>query len=283
LCGFGDGASGTPTKVDESLKLEIAKAIQDTPGLREIIEMAGRKVSSARKVHATKSAMMQTEVVGIEVGNDLQALLPTELVKLAEPEYEAMFMRGYLERSLMQYERSGVEKKEQGPVLVALDESSSMRGAKEAWSKGLAMGMLMIAMKQKRAFRLIHFAGSVTRVDDFPVGDSDPKKLLEMLSHFSGGGTSFETPLRAAHDAIKNDGLADADVMLITDGVCSTTEEFRRWWQYERESLGFCCYGVHIGAPGGVPAASLGSLCDETHGILDLTNDKAVTDSLFSI
>jgi len=86
------------------------------------------------------------------------------------------------------------------------------------------MGLLEIAISQKRDFAAIHFSG-----------DTNPKKLkvhyflkeepysiekvLECVEYFDGGGTFFEAPLKRAQDIItEHKKFTTADLIFVTDG-----------------------------------------------------------------
>ena len=282
LCGWDDSA-GAPSVMDPALRAELAERVRKTPKLAEIAKQAGRLRQIASGVQRMKPAT-GCEVTSIECGNDVSRLLPTELVKLTDPALMLDFSRGYLERSLLQYEVKGKVAEGRGPIVVCLDSSGSMGGEREVWSKAIALALLSVARKQKRSCRVIHFDCDIGRVDDFDGKASvDANELLDSMCYFSGGGTDFEGPLREAHEAIaKESGLRKADVVFITDGICKTKESFRSWWATERERLGFNVFGIHVGAPGGVASKSLGELSDKVVGVADIANDAVVHD-VFSL
>jgi len=95
------------------------------------------------------------------------------------------------------------------------------------------MGLLEIAISQKRDFAAIHFSG-----------DTNPKKLkvhyflkeepysiekvLECVEYFDGGGTFFEAPLKRAQDIItEHKKFTTADLIFVTDGEAPIGDKFR--------------------------------------------------------
>jgi uncharacterized protein with von Willebrand factor type A (vWA) domain len=224
---FGYGTEpGKDGYNDPAQKLEMANLVRKNPKLVEIAKIAGRFRREARDKQSKKPMHGQDEITDIELGADLGRTVPAELMKLMNPLTKAEFQRKFLERSLMQYHMEAVEDVENGPIIVCIDNSGSMGGIKEIWSKGVALAMCQIAVDQKRPFAIIHFDTVVQRVDVFDTKDVDPKALIESISYFSGGGTAFDPPLKAAFEMIIRDAdrrenetenFGHSDVVFITD------------------------------------------------------------------
>jgi uncharacterized protein with von Willebrand factor type A (vWA) domain len=159
-----------------------------------------------------------------------------------------------------------------------------MEGAKEIWSKSLALALLHVATMQKRACRVIHFNGALVRVDDWLPGKVDPLDLLRSMENFYGGGTAFEPPLRTALEAIERDvKLKRADVVLVTDGEAEISEDFLAEWIAAKKKLAFTCYAVHVDAPGGVAPAQLLAIANQVIGLADIAKDQAATDAVLGV
>lgn len=97
------------------------------------------------------------EIHTVGIGNDLSRVLPAELVQLRHPLMKGEFKPRFIEGKLMQYELKGTEKQGKGPIIVCCDNSGSMSGDREVWSKAVALALLEVATMQKRAFVCIHF------------------------------------------------------------------------------------------------------------------------------
>lgn len=284
LSAWGTGCSTTGAPTGLGLKAQLARQIAQNPRLRQIAEQAGRLKRIAIQKHGARPDRSPSELTEIEMGSDLQRLLPVELAKLCDAKRWLEFARGYVEGALLQYALEGSEPLGRGPVVVCLDESSSMEGPREIWSKALTLALLQIATLEHRWVRVVRFNGDVVRVDDWPPGHIDPLDLIESMSTTYPGGTAFEPPLRSALDAIQREpGLAKADVILVTDGEAPVSEEFSAEWKRQREQLGFTCYAVHVDAAGGVPPTSLRRIADHVIGLSDVRSDGAATDALFAL
>ena len=271
FAGWGAG-SGSPQAVGGAEKAQLASQVECNPKLAEIAKEAGRLKQIASSVQRQKPAE-GCEVSSVKCGDDLGRLLPSELVKLTDPALILDFGKKFTERSLLEYDLKSKQPEGRGPIVVCIDNSYSMSGSREVWSKAMALALLTIARKQKRDCRVIHFDSSVSRTDDFKfTEDVEVQHLLNSMVHFSGGGTNFENPLRAAHETIDTD-LKKADIVFITDGECDVSDDFREWWDAERKALDYNVFGIHVGAPGGVAARTLDELSDKSVGVADVAND----------
>ena len=284
FCAWGKGSGARWHPTSTAAKAELARRVSRSDRLQQLVEVAGRLKHMAAVKQRCKAERSASELTAIGRGADLGRVLPSELVLLAHPASANEFARRFVERGLLQYELNDTEVRGRGPIVVCLDQSSSMEGSKEIWSKALALAMLEVAAQQDRPCRVIHFNGGVVRVDDWPAGRAGPVALLKSLESFAGGGTDFEAPLRCALEAIDGDRtLRQADVILVTDGEAEINPTFRDEWFRARESRGFTCFAVHVDAPAGVAPRVLHEIADEVIGLADVTNDAAVTDRLLSI
>jgi uncharacterized protein with von Willebrand factor type A (vWA) domain len=283
FCGWGTGA-GVEQAVGVDVKAELARRVRKSDKLQALAREAGRLRRIAAEKQRSRVDHARDEVVDIELGDDLGRLLPSELLKLADPVLRLEVARRLLEKSAMQYRLGGKEPQGRGPIVLCIDQSSSMEGAKEIWSKSLALALLHVATMQKRACRVIHFNGALVRVDDWLPGKVDPLDLLRSMENFYGGGTAFEPPLRTALEAIERDvKLKRADVVLVTDGEAEISEDFLAEWIAAKKKLAFTCYAVHVDAPGGVAPAQLLAIANQVIGLADIAKDQAATDAVLGV
>ena len=281
--GFGT-EPGTDGYTSAEDKIAVAKHIKDNPKLKEIAELAGRFRREARTVQSNKKVPGHDELSDIETGADLGRLIPAELMKLNNKYLKLEFARKMLERNLMQYKLESVEKKDRGPIIVCIDNSGSMRGAREVWSKAIALAMCQIAIDQKRAVEIIHFDNDVRRKDVFEPGKVDHTKLIESMLYFSGGGTNFGPPLgEAFRDIIEanENGLGDADVIFITDGLAELSEKQKDIVYIAKEAAGASLYAMQLDDR---RTGALAAISDEVFLIADLYADNThLKDTIFSV
>ena len=230
-------------------KIKIAQNIKDNPKLKRIAEIAGRFQRLALHYQSIKTKHGMDEIVDITCGNDLNRIVPTELVLMDDPDLDILFYQKYSERKLLQLEMEGKEPKAKGPIIICIDNSGSMAGEREVWSKGFALGLLTIAKKQKREFVIIHF-GNKDEIKEYQfTKKKEPMKLFEALSFFFGGGTDFERPLLRAMiwiAGVGQESFKESDIVFVTDGECVVSEKFVTVYETAKKTHGFRTFGILI-------------------------------------
>lgn len=202
---------------------QVRKLLQGNPRVRRIAQIAGRLKMRAREAQRTKVNYVPEQIVDVTVGAEIQRLLPSETMLLADGETELLLLKKLLERQALEYRLEGRESLDRGPVILCVDGSGSMAGARHEWAMGVALALMEICAKQKRPFALIHFDALVQK--EYLVtkpADLNLEQLVEMVTYFSDGGTNFGPPLQRALTLIERDRgagvLGKADVVLLTDG-----------------------------------------------------------------
>lgn len=223
--GVGTG-DGKPVSGKE--RLELAHILQTNPHVREIARMAGGMQMMALNKRKNRTLHPPTEIVNITMGDDLANVLPSELLLLADPATEDEFIQRFAERRLLQYDLRGFEREGQGPIVVCIDESGSTAGMVEMWEKGIALALLAIARREKRAFAVVHFASAheIFVQKWLRPKDASPTELVQMAQHFFNGGTDFESPLREAVRIMDEAAFQKGDIVFITDGESRVSDEF---------------------------------------------------------
>lgn len=136
VLGAGDGA-GAMSRVNAPPNV-VRKALQSNAKLRKILKLAGRMKSAAIQKQRSKATPGREELCDVTAGDDLARLVPSELVNLADPETEAVLFRRITERAAMVYELRGKVSVSEGPIILCVDESGSMAGARDEWAKAAA-------------------------------------------------------------------------------------------------------------------------------------------------
>lgn len=221
LAGLGHGhGAGALTAVNAPTE-QVAKALRDNPELRRIAAIAGRIRLSAKREQNTKCDHGREEICDIETGRDVQRLLPSELVMLADPDLELLLLRKLSEGQALQYRMRGTERAEKGPIVLMVDGSASMSGARHEWAAGVALAFMEVAAMQRRSFALVHFGSTICKHDviENPRGLSLPK-LIEMVCYFANSGTNIQDCVDWVKDTLIPDTgcLKGADLLLVTDG-----------------------------------------------------------------
>lgn len=298
--GWGQGTGGARQSGDVKTRAKMAQTALTNPRLRRIAELVGRMKIMAAAAQRKRTDRAGDEIVDVEVGDDLSRILPSELMRLMDPDLEIAAMRDMIEGGMLQYRMQDSKPEGRGPIILALDESGSMSGGRNDWAAAVFLSLLSIAAHQKRDLRLVHFGGSnytgprdvfttpdaydELTVTDFPKGQATPDLAMNEALHFFDGGTDYHLWMRASLEAIEANAYNKADVVVVTDGICGVTSDALLAWTKARQEREFKAIGILIGnAPQGTGV--LHDLCDEVHNIADVgyRHDEGALNAAFSV
>ena len=242
---FGQGG-----RMPAGERLELGRRLARNKKLGELARMVGRFKQDARAIRKRTLERGVAEAYDVERGADLGRMIPSELVAMHHPMLRHDFHRRLLEGSILQYRLQDDEQKHKGPMVVCVDVSSSMEGQKELWAKAVSLTLMDIARRQRRLFRAVMFSSSnVVKVLDLNRErryQPDLNKVMEMAEYFPGGGTDFEAPIDAAMDLIEEKQLKRADIVIITDGECQVSPEWRAHLKERKDALDFSIFAVLV-------------------------------------
>ncbi len=269
--GLGPGEPGSN---DPRAIAELYKRVRNEPGLRKISELAGRFRRVAQSKQRQKVSHGLDDVVGVEPGGDVGRLLPSELVRLAVPELELDTLRRIVERQALCREHHAVEPVGKGPILISVDESGSMEGAKSHTAKALALALAWVARQQRRWCGLIAYSGkSGERLLALPPGRWDEVALCDWLTAFIGHGSDLDVPIEELPRMYKEIGAPPGvtDLVMVTDARCRIPPELKNHFLDWRQTVRVRAVALVIGSPPG----DLEGVCDEVHRVdaIDPTGD----------
>lgn len=273
--GSGQGGGGT-TDVREVAA--VRSRIQRASVLRDIMTLAGRMRRMALRKHADRVRHGPDELVDVELGAEVSRALPSELSMLvAHPALRLDFFVRLAERRVLQYRMEGREKQGRGPIVVAIDTSASMRGRREVWSKALALGLLAIAIHERRQFGIILFSGpgqaKLFEYERTPAIET----VIASLEFFYNGGTDYVTPLDLAMDLCETSKHNKADIIFITDDECGVSPEWEKEFMRRREARGTRLYSIILASR----SSTMATLSDGICHIYDTSQDAEATDLAF--
>jgi uncharacterized protein with von Willebrand factor type A (vWA) domain len=277
---WGTGLGGTG-RTSPGRKIELGRRLATNPKLRKLAALVGRMREQALALRRRPFERASEEVFEVKLGNDLERLLPPELLALHHPLLRRDFARRLVEGRLLSYALRGADERGRGPMIVCLDGSGSMAGDKEIWSKAVALTLLEIARRQRRLFRFICFSSADTPLFTLDLNPRERHEVqedraLDVAEYFPGGGTDFETPLSAAVDCLRVARYRRGDVVLITDGECRVSPDWLARFRADKERIGFSLYSVLIDV-GPSSLGTLGELSDRVTAVSKLA-DEGVRD-----
>jgi uncharacterized protein with von Willebrand factor type A (vWA) domain len=266
LPSFGQGfGQGEPEYESPEQALTIAEMWANNEALRAVADLYGKMSSDFHHRRAKRVVGGQDEIVDLKLGSEpLRRVAASELSLLADDDYEDDFFSRYLNDELLVYRTEGEEHAGRGGMGLAVDGSYSMKQgspSRSTWARALALTLLNQARREKRDFFMVEFAsGGETAEWTFPAREPlDPQKIVDMASHFFGGGTEPLDGVKRAAELIQTwPDFKKADLILISDGEAGFGDEDKRM----RELLvgrGMRIHGVAIGEGQGY----LSEMCTE--------------------
>lgn len=239
------------------------------PALAEIVRIIGRQYPENKddrddiklkyKPQIISKHATFEEVEEIIMGRNLNHLVPSEIVLLADQATESVFFQKLASGRLQLFSNRpkllGQKKMKQricdkprfqmGPIIVAVDTSGSMSGRSEKIANSLLIQLVRIAKKQKRKCFLITFSVRAAAID--LAHPANWYQLKDFLTHGFSGGTDGENMLRLALDTLKTEMYSLADVLVISDfefpePIKSTMDKI-----CEERAMGVRFYGLQIG------------------------------------
>jgi uncharacterized protein with von Willebrand factor type A (vWA) domain len=118
------------------------------------------------------------------------------------------------------------------------------------------------------------------RLDLFPKGEATPAEAIACADFFFNGGTVFEPWMKKALDLVDGARFGKADVICVSDGIGSVSQEARAEWARRRADRGMRAYGVLIGTDQG--EALLEEIGDAVFHLDDLRGDLPALEVIFS-
>lgn len=285
LCGGWGIGEGTVQSLSYKDKFALAKRLMDTPFLKKVAILAGRLKRVAFQKRKEKVRYGRQEISSITKGRDLANLLPSEMLGLATPELEPLFMKKYIDGDLAVYERKSKEKTGKGPIVCCVDESGSMGEDRRIWAKAIALALAQVAMKEKRFFYGISFSYGNSMADfrvDPKASEVERVAVMEnFVKHNFGGGTDFMRPLDIAMNKIENverdaflhenDVLKKADIVFITDGEAPIKDDWLTKFLKRKKKAEVTVQGILIGY--NTVGGSLPRFSDQVYSLKDVMDD----------
>ena len=246
----------------------LGRYIHKYPELEEIVRIMGRErqADTVERDETTekyipllmKHSPIREDIDGVTTGNDLSAMLPTEVALLADTRSEQVFYKKYATKQLQLLSGKSplVTKKKkdthrksesrliEGPIIVALDTSGSMGGEREKVSKALLLQLLEMAKKKKRKCFLITFSISAMTLEI-----THPKNWVRVsafLSEHFTGGTDGNQMLSSALEALETEHFSMADVLIISDFEFDAPKAPIRKAIVEAQNQGTRFYGMRL-------------------------------------
>ncbi|NCN06083.1 MAG: hypothetical protein GW949_10695 [Spirochaetales bacterium] len=176
-----------------------------------------------------ETALGRQEIVGLELGRDLEVLLPSQLATLATTKGQGRFFAEYADGRLSQYAfrtrqnpsnsvsptPEGRKESDLGPFVLCIDTSGSMDGLPEQAAKALSLAAVFRSIDQGRALVIVSFSDQ-TRVLEWS-GERSLKEYLDFLGHSFRGGTDLRPALDTSIQYFRSGTFENGDLLIISD------------------------------------------------------------------
>ena len=216
---FGIGAGNSK---EENLRRENRFLRSIPKDLRKLAKLLGRRGSVDFKPSGHFPTAAKSDITGITIGDNLSSLLPSETALLSCPATQPTFYHNYVEKRLQIFASASSGNApvthQDGPVIICLDTSGSMRGEKVEMACNLTMAITIIAQRRKRDVLVVkysdwHFLLKVTKLS------RQREDLEKFLSSYQGCGNAENELFRwLFKDILPNEKAFDtADILCITD------------------------------------------------------------------
>ena len=250
-CGLpGNSPSDNATMKDFDKVRSAYQRIRNNPKMRKVIELAGRMQRMAASKKRSKVTSSAGAVRGITLSGDVSRIVPSEFAGLRSSSRMLRLdtFRKILGRTALSYRVENEETEKQGPIIVLVDESGSMKGDREMWSKAVALSLLSKATDQRRNWHLIGFGYSINHTTSFQPGKATVEQIEAALSARCSGGTRFGAPLEKALSLLAEEpGLKKADIVIVTDGEAEIPTNIREELIAKTKKEGLNVFAVGVG------------------------------------
>lgn len=231
-----------------------------------------------------RTPLVPAETRGIERGDALARMLPSEAALLCHPKLRLLWHARRAERALLIYRVEGTEiarrlvereiqveqrrpkpRPQRGPIVAVIDTSGSMHGTPELVAKALVLQAMRVAHSEKRRCFLYGYSGpGEVLAQELDLSEAGIGNLLMFLGQSFGGGTDIGA-LHAVVARLDEPAWRKADVLLATDGEWTAPRDVTVACKRARDQ-GTRFHGVQIGNRG---RTGLHAICEPVHVFSD--------------
>ncbi|GBF95418.1 hypothetical protein Rsub_08380 [Raphidocelis subcapitata] len=262
---------------------ELRRKLENLRELRDLVRSLGRgggwgplrrapvqRLDMSGRPGLLRTVLEAQETRGLTRSGDISRLLPAEAAVLARGrtvrQSKLLFFARLAEKGLQTYERDGwgefptkinPDRREirptadRGPILLCVDTSGSMRGARESVAKALALECMRAAREQERDCYVFAFSGP-QEVRELELNDDmrSVNNLLDFMEKIFNGGSDFNEPVSRCLSRLTDAKWANSDILLVSDGeLRQPGHEIMRKLAGAKDKLALRVHGLIIGSP----------------------------------
>lgn len=236
-------------EIKENTRIENNFLNRVPPSLIRLAKIIGRASDGIMNTGGSFSVASKSDIAGITTGNNLESLLPSELALLSDSKTENIFYKRYVTKDLQIFasksSASKGKKHRNGPIIICLDTSSSMRGDPIIVATALTMAICIIGQRSKRPVLVVRYSNGHTLFRLRNISE-EKKELAEFLNHIEMRGNNENNLFNWLFTDIlpKEKSYDCADILCISDfGWTRITPKVYDLIKNEKEN-GMVFYGL---------------------------------------
>ena len=239
----GNGLMSDERKIELAFDSRIMGRVKDQDAFRKIIALMGR-LKFISKGLKSKKVRERTVPMGLAVGNDLNRVVPSELMMLDDEDTEELFWKKFTDKTLVQYDVRDKDEEGFGPIIVLLDKSYSMAGKRQHIAAGFTAEMMRVALESKRRCWVVQFDDTVNHVDELRKSDDLIRFIATALR--AGNGTDFAPAYKKGIEITRKQEKERTDIVLVTDGMSKLYPEMINEMKDSKKELGIRYFGIQV-------------------------------------
>lgn len=213
----GDGSAESLKEF--SKRKNMVSSIMANSRIRKILDMYGQFLSYMNQVKRQRRFPDASNIVDVELGDDLSKMVFDETIMFAAPELEFLANYKLATREVLQYKNEAEKEVSKGDFQILVDISSSTNYPFESDSTILdvqvafALAVVKFAHDDGRKTRVWTFSDRTICISQF--GDSLANTFDSLFKLAAYGSTAAESALNTV---LRGSDDQSGDVMMITDG-----------------------------------------------------------------
>lgn len=242
-------------EAESSVTLEDRFLSHIPPSLVKLAKLIGRADNDEMEPSGHFPSASKCDIAGVSTGNDLSSVLPSELALLADPRTDSLFFKNYVTKKLQVFSSVSRghrgKKRQDGPIIICLDTSSSMTGEPMLVAKALTIAVCIIAQRKHRKVMVVKYSETQQMYSLWNLA-MQRKDFMRFLSIAASGGNDEDSLFRyLTEDVIPYEGdYKTADILCVSDfgWGCISSETVVKI--NEEKKKGLRIYGLNIGERG---------------------------------
>lgn len=247
---FGLSSSDSTKSIKENT--QILKELKQNKKILEIAKMMGRLKLTLKGKSKSEFAKGRGAIIGLEYGNDLSRIIPSEYALLANENTKILFFKKFVDKQLLQYKQKENKPKNKGDVIILADESgSTTSGDTPAYSytKGLALTLANILCKENRNLIYLPFDDCIGQEFLINSKTKNVNLMSNLATNLLGGGTDFNLVLNHAIERyLNNTNFKKMDILFITDGHSYVNDSTIKNFNALRKNKNVNCISILLDA-----------------------------------